>query len=94
MRMPARLSPAVLILCLFAAGCGGSSSETPPPVEPTAADLATWRPPPIPTSSAIPDEEFAPKSSDPDPAAEEPSQPTGPRRRGGGRGRGPQPRGE
>ena len=66
----ALILPAVLLVL----GCGGSGSETPPPMEPTAAELSNWRPPPVPTTSAAPfdEPEEEPKATE---VEEEPSTP-------------------
>lgn len=65
------------------AGCGGSGSETPPPVEPTGADLTTYRPPPVPSASPALEEEeqeeASPKSMD---VEEEPARPQRRKRQG------------
>lgn len=63
---------------LLALGCGGSGSETPPPMEPTAAELSNWRPPPMPAASAAPFEE----QQEPDPKSTEvEEEPSSPRKR-------------
>jgi hypothetical protein len=71
--MTVRLALFMSAMALVCA-CGGSGSETPPPMEPTAAELSNWRPPPIPTSSAVPFEENEeePKATE---VEEEPSTP-------------------
>jgi len=78
-----RLLP-VLALVLSVASCGGSSSETPPPIEPSAADLAAWRAPPIPSGTLPSEEETEPRTSDPGSEDPRPAAP-GPHRRGRGR---------